>query len=571
MTTPGSMQGSSTTSGAVQDGAPLDALLVDAALSNRRRFLPVGSLAGLAGALGRHPTRLPRRLGTLAGDLARVAVGRSDLVPARDDRRFTDPAWSASWLFRRVLQAYFAAGRATAGLIDDAHLEPAREQRVRFATQNVLDALAPTNFWWSNPTALKVTIDEGGMNLVRGVRHALSDLPAPPHLPAMVDRSAFRLGGNVAVTPGAVIHRRDAYELIQYRPQTDQVRSVPLVIVPPMINKYYIIDLAPDRSLVEHCIRQGQQVFVISWRNPEAAHRHWGFNAYADAISDAIDVASAVTGAESAHLLALCSGGAVTAGLAGHLAARGDLGRVAGLTLGVCMLDQRENGQVGALASPNVLAAARAASAREGYLDGRALAGVFAWLRPNDLIWNYVVNNYLLGRKPPAFDILYWNADTVRMAAGLHHDFLHLAAGNGLVNPGTFEVLGSPVDLGKVDVDAYVIAGVADHICPWETCYRTTGLLGGQVRFVLSTSGHIAALVNPPGNPKSRYQVSDGPHPDDASAWQRETPMLSGTWWDDWDAWLAQRSGPLRDAPGRLGDDAHPEGEPAPGTYVLAP
>jgi polyhydroxyalkanoate synthase len=378
------------------------------------------------------------------------------------------------------------------------------------------------------------------------------------------------VGRNIGVTPGAVVYRSEIFELIQYRPQSEQVRSVPLVIVPPMINKYYIVDLAPDRSMVEYCVRQGQQVFAMSWRNPGAEHRAWGFDAYAGAIVEALDAACAITGSESTHVLGLCSGGAVVTGLAGHLAAVGDSARLAGLSLGVCMVDQGDLGTTGALASPKALEAARAVSAARGYLDGRALAGVFAWLRPNDLIWNYVVNNYQLGKKPPAFDILYWNSDTVRMAAGLHHDFIQLGIDNALARPGKLEVLGTPVDLSKLGVDAYVVAGVADHICPWQACYATTQLLGGNVRFVLSTSGHIAALVNPPGNPKSSYQVSDGPHPAMAAAWQRDAPRQPGTWWTDWNTWMAERSGPLRAAPETLGNPAYPPSEAAPGTYVLA-
>jgi polyhydroxyalkanoate synthase len=235
------------------------------------------------------------------------------------------------------------------------------------------------------------------------------------------------------------------------------------------------------------------------------------------------------------------------------------------------MLDQSDAGTTGALATPRALRAARALSAARGYLDGRNLAGVFAWLRPNDLIWNYVVNNYLLGKQPPAFDVLFWNADTVRMTAGLHHDFLGLAADNSLVQPGRLELLGTPVDLGKIEVDAYVVAGMADHICPWPACYATTRLLGGNVRFVLSTSGHIAALVNPPGNPKASYQASDSPHPPEAASWQRDAPRRPGTWWEDWDAWLAPRSGPLRAAPRTLGNRAYPPAEAAPGTYITEP
>ncbi|HEY4410080.1 MAG TPA: poly(3-hydroxyalkanoate) polymerase [Acidimicrobiia bacterium] len=557
--------------GAGPEGSPLDALLTDAALGGVRRLVPVGPLGRLALGLGRHPLAVARRVGGLAATLAQVTAGRSDIAPARHDRRFVDQAWSTSWWFRRRMQTYLALGETVNGLIDDAGLLPAPETRVRFAAQNVVDALAPTNFAWSNPTVIKTTVDEGGRNFLRGVRNAVAELPAPPHLPAMVDRSAFTVGGNVAVTPGAVVYRSEVFELLQYQPRTEQVRSVPLVIVPPMINKFYAVDLAPGRSLVEYCVGQGQQVFVLSWRNPKPEHRAWGFDTYAGAIGEALEAASAITRSERAHLLALCSGGVVATALTGHLAAAGGSDRLAGLSLGVCMLDQSDAGTTGALATPRALRAARALSAARGYLDGRNLAGVFAWLRPNDLIWNYVVNNYLLGKQPPAFDVLFWNADTVRMTAGLHHDFLGLAADNSLVQPGRLELLGTPVDLGKIEVDAYVVAGMADHICPWPACYATTRLLGGNVRFVLSTSGHIAALVNPPGNPKASYQASDSPHPPEAASWQRDAPRRPGTWWEDWDAWLAPRSGPLRAAPRTLGNRAYPPAEAAPGTYITEP
>jgi polyhydroxyalkanoate synthase len=552
-----------------QEGAPLDFLLTAAALNIPQRLLPVGALRDLAAAVSRHPLHAARQAGGLAATLVRIGAGRADVTPARDDRRFGDPAWSNSWLLRRVLQSYLATGRALDEVISDAGLEAHTEARLRFAGDNLMDALAPTNFLWSNPTAIKATVDEGGSNLLRGIRN-LAELLPPPHLPAMVDSSAFTVGQNLAATPGAVVHRTEVFELIQYRPQTEQVRSLPLLVVPPLINKYYILDLAPGRSLIEYCVRQGQQVFAISWRNPHIRHRRWNVDTYAQAIAEALEAVYAITRAGSGHVLALCSGGVVAAGLASHLAELSERPRLAGLTLGVCVLDQGDMGAVTALASARMLKAARAMSARRGYLDGRELAAVFAWLRPNDLIWSYVVNNYLLGRRPPAFDILYWNSDTVRMAAGLHHDFISIGLDNLIATPGGFAMLDTPVDLGAVEVDSYVVAGATDHICPWESCYRTTQLLGGRVRFVLSTSGHIAAMVNPPGNDRASYRVSDGPHPADAEAWRKAAPRQSGSWWEDWNAWLAERSGPTRAAPKTLGNRTHPAAEPAPGTYVLA-
>jgi poly[(R)-3-hydroxyalkanoate] polymerase subunit PhaC len=348
------------------------------------------------------------------------------------------------------------------------------------------------------------------------------------------------------------------------------VRSVPLLLVPPMINKYYVADISPGRSLVEYLVQQGQQVFTISWRNPEEQHGSWGIDTYAEAVLSALGAARTVGGSEHAHVLAFCGGGIVGACVAAHLASKGEQDRLAGLTLGVCVLDNEQAGTPSAFVNRDVARLALSASARRGYLDGRALAEMFAWLRPNDLIWSYVVNNYLLGKRPPAFDILFWNQDAVRLAAGLHRDFIQIALDNPLVDPGALDLLGTPIDLGKVTVDSYVVAGVADHITPWENCQRTTRMLGGDIRFALSNSGHIAAIVNPPGNQKSSYRVAEQDDHADPQAWLRTAEKHPGTWWTDWDAWLAQRSGPMRPAPRSLGNKEYKAAGRAPGTYVLA-
>jgi len=334
-----------------------------------------------------------------------------------------------------------------------------------------------------------------------------------------------------------------------------------------MINKFYIVDLAPGRSLVEFLVAQGHQVFVMSWRNPDARHRGWDLDTYGGAIVAALDAARAVTGADRASVCALCSGGIATAMVAAHLSVADRLGELASLCLGVTVLDQEQAGTAGAVIDETTAAAAIAASAARGYLDGRTLAEVFAWLRPDDLIWNYWVNNYLQGRPPPAFDILYWNADTTRLPAALHRDFINLALANALTAPDRATMLGSPVDLSKVDVDAYVIAGVTDHLCPWQSCYRTTQLLGGPVKFVLSTSGHIAAMVNPPDNRKAAFQTapSNPANPDEFLAAAR---MVPGSWWTDYSSWLGERSGAQKKSPRQLGRKGHPVQCAAPGTYV---
>jgi len=384
----------------------------------------------------------------------------------------------------------------------------------------------------------------------------------------MVDTSAFEVGRNIAVTPGAVVLRTEVIELIQYRPQTEQVRTVPLLIVPPTINKYYALDLAPGRSLIEYLVQAGQQVFVISWRNPDARHADWGLDTYVDAVLGAFDAAQRVSGADQAVMIGACAGGIIASVTAAYLAATGQRSRLAALGLLVTVLDTVQAGTVGALVDRQLAAAAKAISRRRGYLDGRALAEVFAWLRPGDLVWNYWVNNYLLGKKPPAFDVLFWNADTTRMSAGLHADFVDLAIDNKLVTPGALTVDGTAINVGQIDADAYLVAGIADHITPWQNCYRSTQLLGGKSRFILSTSGHIAALVNPPGNPKARYQTGSST-PADAAEWLATAETQQGSWWPDLLAWLGDRSGEQKPAPEELGGGGLRPIIEAPGTYVF--
>jgi polyhydroxyalkanoate synthase subunit PhaC len=386
-------------------------------------------------------------------------------------------------------------------------------------------------------------------------------------VPKMVEPDAFEVGVDLAVTPGSVVLRAPVFELIQYRPATATVRQVPLLIVPPTINKFYVLDLAPGRSLVEYLVGQGLQVFVISWRNPDARHAKWGFDTYGQAVLDAMDAAARITRTERTAVMGCCSGGILASMVAAHLAKIGRQDQIAAFSLMVTVLDQAKAGLSSAVASERNARLAAAVSAARGYLDGRSLAEVFAWLRPNDLIWNYWVNDYLLGRKPPPFDILFWNADTTRMTAALHRDFLQMGVTNGLARPSGVTMLGSPVDLGAVDRDTYVVAGITDHLCPWESCYRSTQLLSGSTRFVLSTSGHIAAMVNPPGNEKARYQVSQD-CPEDPQEWLRRAESCHGSWWPDYASWLAERSGEEIAAPTELGGGGlEPIGD-APGTYV---
>ena len=571
---------------AIDAAGGLDLLLTDAALGGLRRLRPDSSLLRLAAELARRPELVGREAARLAGELGRIAAGRSAVAPGMGtgprDRRFADPAWTGNPLLRRSVQAYLVAAQSAEALVAGAELGWRDETRLRFLLANLIAAAAPSNNPLLSPVAWKALIDTGGRSAVRGLRALATDLAAPPRVPSMVAPDAFEVGQDLAITPGGVVYACEQFELIQYQPVTDSVYQYPLLIVPPMINKYYIVDLAPTRSLVEFLVGQGHQVFVVSWRNPDARHRDWGLDIYGGAVVAALDAARAISGAPKASVLALCSGGIAAAMVAAHLSATGRLGELASLCLGVAVLDhglaggsggvvppgQPNPGTAGAIIDQATAAAATAVSGARGYLDGRALAEVFAWLRPDDLIWNYWVNNYLQGRPPPAFDILYWNADTTRLPAALHRDFVALALANALTKAGEATMLGSPVDLSKVDVDAYVIAGAADHLCPWQSCYRTTQLLGGQVTFVLSTSGHIAAMVNPPGNAKAAFQTTRSPYPADPGEFLAAAQTVAGSWWPHYSSWLAARSGGQKKSPGQLGRKGYPMRGTAPGTYV---
>ncbi|MGH3153025.1 MAG: PHA/PHB synthase family protein, partial [Streptosporangiaceae bacterium] len=372
---------------AVDAAGGLDLLLTDAALGVWHRLRPDSSLLRLAGELARRPGFVGRRAGSLATELGRVAVGRSSVAADPRDRRFADTAWQGNPFLRRTVQAYLAAAASASELVDGAELDWRDDTRLKFLLTNLIAAASPSNNPLFSPASWKALLDTGGENAVRGLRNLASDLATSPRVPSMVAADAYQVGQDLAVTPGGVVHATDQFELIQYQPVTESVYRYPLLIVPPMINKYYIVDLAPGRSMVEFLVASGHQVFVMSWRNPDARHRDWGLDTYGAALTDALAAVKAVTGAAKAHVCALCSGGIMTSMVAAHLAVTGQLDQLASLCLGVAVLDQSQSGTAGAFIDENTAAAAMAVSSARGYLDWRALAEVFAWLRPDDLIW----------------------------------------------------------------------------------------------------------------------------------------------------------------------------------------
>ncbi|MDT7590517.1 MAG: poly[(R)-3-hydroxyalkanoate] polymerase subunit PhaC [Pseudonocardiales bacterium] len=545
----------------------LDMLLVDGALWPAIRMLPANAAVRLVLEIARHPGGALRRAGELAEELGRIAVGNSELAPGPKDRRFADEAWRSNPVLRRLLQAYLATSTVGTEMVAETDLDWRDRERLGFAMDNLVAALAPSNNPLLNPLGWRAAAQSRGSSALTGVRNLVADLASAPRVPTMVASDAFEVGKDLAVTEGAVVLRTEVFELIQYTPRTAQVRTRPLVIVPPVINKYYIADLRPGRSLIEYLVAQGQQVFVVSWRNPDASHRSWNLDTYGQAILDALDAARRITEADAVIPLGFCSGGILLSMALAALTHRGESDRFAGFALGVCVLDQSRAGTASALIDERTAALAKFASSVRGYLDGRALAEVFAWLRPDDLVWNYWVNNYLQGRQPPAFDILYWNADTTRMATGLHHAFVDMGLANAMATPGGITMLGAPVDLSEVKTDGYVLAGVADHISPWQSCFRSARLFGGDVTFVLSSSGHIASIVNPPTNPKASYRAARTSG--DAEEWQDGTTLTKGSWWPDFLAWLGERSGPDKPAPEALGGPGYSVVTAAPGSYVL--
>ncbi|MEO8265269.1 MAG: alpha/beta fold hydrolase [Ilumatobacteraceae bacterium] len=528
----------------------------------------------IAAALGRLAQRVVVEPGVIGAhiletsrQLLEVGIGRSDVAPQHGDKRFIDGPWTNNPLYHRVMQTYLVQRGSVLRLVDDVELDHKSRERARFALSLFTEAAAPTNTLLGNPTALAKAVQTRGRSLVDGLRHFGHDLRRNGGMPTQVDTRPFKVGGNLAVTPGQVVHRSAMFELIQYTPTTAKVHRRPLVSIPPQINKFYITDLAAGRSLIEHAVAAGVPYFAISWFNPTAAEREWNLDSYVEACKEAIQVACDISGTSDANVLGICAGGITMACLLGHLAAV-DEPLVHSATFMVTGLDTAQESLVGLLASQAAIKAARMSSHRSGVLDGKDMAKVFAWLRPNDLVWNYWVNNYLLGQNPAAFDILYWNADTTRLPAGLHADFLELFSSNGLVEPNALKVLGTPIDLAAVTCDAYVVAGVTDHIIPWIGAYQTTQLLGGKADFVLGSSGHIQSIVNPPGNKKSSYLTRSGAPPADAEEWREGATQQPGSWWDHWLLWLGDHSGGRRAAPATLGNDAHLPLDPAPGRYV---
>ncbi|AVO56808.1 class II poly(R)-hydroxyalkanoic acid synthase [Pseudomonas chlororaphis] len=514
----------------------------------------------------RNPVHSARHAVALGGQLGRVLLSETLHKPNPQDSRFSDPTWSLNPFYRRGLQAYLSWQKQIKSWIDDSGMSVDDRARAHFAFNLLNDAVAPSNTLL-NPLAIKEIFNSGGSSVIRGIGHLVDDLLHNNGLPSQVTKQAFEVGRNLATSPGSVVFRNELLELIQYKPMSEKQYARPLLIVPPQINKFYIFDLSPANSFVQFALKNGLQAFMISWRNPDVRHREWGLSSYVEAVEEAMNVCRAITGSRDVNLMGACAGGLTIAALQGHLQAKRQLRRISSATYLVSLLDSQLDSPATLFADEQTLEAAKRRSYQRGVLDGRDMAKVFAWMRPNDLIWNYWVNNYLLGKEPPAFDILYWNNDNTRLPAAFHGDLLDFFKHNPMGHPGGLEVCGTPIDLQKVTVDSFSVAGINDHITPWDAVYRSTLLLGGEKRFVLSNSGHVQSILNPPSNPKANY-VENGKLSSDPRAWYYDAKHVDGSWWTQWLEWIQERSGAQRETLMTLGNQNYPPMEAAPGTYV---
>jgi polyhydroxyalkanoate synthase subunit PhaC len=492
--------------------------------------------------------------------------------PDKGDSRFKDEDWSKNFLFDLIKQSYLISSRHIREAVAKVDGLPAdSEKKVAFFTRQYVDALAPSNFLLTNPQVLRETVASGGQNLVRGLKNLLADLEkgGGKLRISMTDESAFQLGRNVATTPGNVVYQTDLMQLIQYVPLTEQVYRRPLVIIPPWINKYYILDLREKNSFIRWATEQGHTVFVLSWVNPDARLAQKGFEDYmVEGPLAALDAVEKATGSKEVNFIGYCLGGTLLGATLAYLKAKQQHKRVASATFFVSLLDFSQPGELGVFIDEEQVANLERKMNERGYLEGSEMAGTFNLLRANDLVWSFVVNNYLLGKDPFPFDLLYWNADSTRMPARMHSFYLrNMYIKNLMGVPGGIELAGVPIDLSTVTLPSYFISTVEDHIAPWKTTYKGAKYLRGPIRFVLGGSGHIAGIVNPPLAKKYHYWTNDA-LPESPEEWFKGATQHPGSWWEDWQRWIDPHGGGK--VPARVpGDGALRPIEDAPGSYAM--
>jgi polyhydroxyalkanoate synthase subunit PhaC len=483
-----------------------------------------------------------------------------------EDRRFAGKAWQDDPRFDAVKRTYLVYSSFLRDAVESTLVDEKTKGQLRFGVRQFVDAMSPANFLATNPEAIELAVATGGQSVAEGMGLFFEDL-AKGRI-STTDETAFEVGRNVAVSPGAVIYENALIQIIQYAPLTDEIHARPLVLIPPCINKFYILDLQPENSLVRYAVEQGHTVFLVSWRNVSAEQGRLTWDDYLrDGIMKAIDVAREVAGADKVNTLGFCVGGTLLASALAVMKARGE-DKVASMTLLTSMLDFSDTGEIGALVSQESVAAREAAIGTGGLMQGKELSFTFSSLRANDLMWQYVVNSYLKGKAPPAFDMLYWNSESTNLPGPMFCWYVrNTYLENNLRSPGKTVQCGVPVDLARIDVPAFVYASREDHIVPWRTAYASTQLLSGESTFVLGASGHIAGVINPPAKQKRNYWAGGaaGPEPEN---WLSTAKSIRGSWWPAWTAWLAQHAGPKVPARTTLGNESYRAIEPAPGRYV---
>ena len=501
--------------------------------------------------------------------LGQSGAGGSLVEPEPGDRRFAAAEWRDNPYYAYVKQSYLLASRFLSDLAESAELDAKSKDRLRFAVKQWSDAMCPANFAATNPAVLKQALDSSGESITRGIANLIADTHRGRI--SQTDESAFEVGGNLALTPGDVVYENELMQLIQYRAATPLVGARPFVMVPPCINKFYILDLRPDNSFVRYAVEQGHTVFMVSWRNVGPAQGHYDWDDYVESILKAFEVSREITQCDRVNALGFCVGGTLLGAALAVLAAKGD-DLVESVTYFATMLDFSAPGQIGVFIDEKGIAAREAAIGKGGILPGAELASTFNMLRANDLIWNYVVNNYLMGGAPAAFDLLYWNADSTNLPGPMYCSYVrNTYLDNKLCVPGALQNCGVSVDLGKVDRPAFIVATREDHIVPWRAAYRSVQLLGGDKRFVLGASGHIAGIINPASGGKRSYWISEN-FSQDPDTWLAQAKEERGSWWPLWSQWIEQfkggKSGKTREAPAQTGSAKYPAIEPAPGRYV---
>lgn len=512
------------------------------------------------------PGAFLRTSAALATRIPQILVGLEEAeVPARDFR-FTDTTFADNPVYKRVAAAYALWEREMMALVENEDVDWRTRERARMVMSGITTALAPTNSLPGNPQAIKQAFTTGGASLRDGLTNFVKDLVGNRGYPSQVDKTAFEVGGNIAVTPGWVIHRTEMFELIQYTPTTPVVGRLPLMLLPPPVNKYYFWDLAPGRSLIEYAVGRGVEVYTIVWRDPRPEDGHWGIEAYLSAALEAIEVVREVSNVESCHVFGDCSGGMLLSMLLAFEAATGRSSIRTG-THGVTVLDFGEPGGIGVTASDRGLEKVRERAERAEVISADDIASTFVWMRPNDLVWRYLIDEWLLGKKPPAFDIMFWNADGQGMPAQFAFDMTEMSLANSLL-AGELSVFDTTLDLSAITVPTYHIAGTTDHISPWKGCYAGAAAMGGDRTFVLTPTGHVQSIIYPMG--KARAAFWSGPSVElEADDWLDQATRTEDSWWEHWVDWILEHSEGSRIASPLPGTLAHPPLVPAPGRYVL--